>query len=57
MVGEGRVNYWVVKPFCYIWVLGEYGGHKLVHAFLMYARFEVFDGWNMRDFYKDFGVP
>ena len=51
------MNYWVVKPFCYIWVLGEYGGHKLVHAFLMYARFEVFDGWNMRDFYKDFGVP
>lgn len=43
------MNYWVVKSFCYIWVLGEYGGHKLVHVFLMYARFEVFDGWNMRN--------
>ena len=44
MVGKGGVEYWVVEPFCYIWVLGKYGGCELAGVFLLDVGFEVYDG-------------
>ena len=44
VVGEGKMNMWDVEPFCYIWVLGEYGDRKLACVFLLYEGFEAYDG-------------
>lgn len=41
-----------VEPLGHIWLVGENCGHKLVSAFVLYVRFEVFDRcgiWMLRE--------
>ena len=44
VVGKGGVKQWIVKPFCYISVVGQDYGCELVCVFLLYIGFEVYDG-------------